>query len=466
MIKIEESTVTELQKAMQSGELTSRELVLYYLSRIAEIDKCDGGLNSVIEINPDALMIADSLDEVRKNGTIFSPLHGIPIMLKDNISTGDKMRTSAGSLALQDNYALADAHIVTRLREAGALILGKVNLTEFANHMSDMPGGYSSRGGQTLNPYDKTKCPGGSSTGSAVAVTANLCSVAVGTETSGSIIAPSQSNGIVGIKPTSGLLSNDGIIPISFTYDTAGPMTRTVADAVILLGALANKEKQVDYTQYLDKSGPEGVRIGIYGHVQEWFGENEKEELKFFEENIMPILKANGAECVELPESSLKIEVDEGPIMEYEFKCGINNYLASFGNKNSPKNLQEIILFNQNHAKEALKYGQSDLLRCQNNTSGNLTEPDYLNAIVKREQIIKEFDDVFVENNVDVIFCLGGTRLSAYTGFPSMTIPFGMRKDNLPFGSFWTARRFDEKMLIRVAYALEQILNARVNPLN
>jgi len=471
MAEIEESTILELQEAMQKKELTSRELVLYYLSRIAAIDKCENGLNSVLEINPDALFVADTLDAMRANGTTPGMLHGIPVMLKDNIGTGDKMHTSAGSLALQHNYAPYDAHIAKLLREAGAVILGKTNMTEFANYMTDnMPCGYSSRGGQTLNPYDKTANPSGSSTGSAVAVSANLCSVAVGTETCGSIISPSQANGIVGVKPTLGLLSRHGIIPISFTLDTPGPMAKTVSDAAVLLGAMAGKDendpaafnaKQTDYTQYLDKDGLSGARVGI----SRMFVENVDEETEALE-SIIPIMKKYGADCVELPPHGLTSGDKIGTIMSHEFKCGINSYLASMGNGNIPKNLQEIISFNQNHAGEALKYGQSTLVNAQNNTSGTLTEPDYINTISKREEIIKGFDAIFTDNKVDVIFALAGTGLPAFTGFPSMTIPVGMAKNNLPLSSFWIARRFGEASLVRITYALEQILNARCNPLN
>lgn len=470
MMKIEEITITELQHAMQNREITSKELVLYYLSRIALIDKCEGGLNSVLELNPDVLFIADSLDTMRVNGTILGPLHGIPVMLKDNISTHDKMHTSAGSLALQNNYALYDAHIVKLLREAGAVILGKTNMIEFANYMTDnMPCGYSSRGGQTLNSYDKTADPSGSSTGSAVAVSANLCSVAVGTETCGSIISPSQANGIIGIKPTLGLLSRHGIIPISFTLDTPGPMARTVTDAAILLEVMAGKDendiatfnaKKINYMQHLDKNGLNGARIGIH----RMFTENSGKEYLDLMEKIIQIMKEHGAECVEIPVHELKSGDKFGVIMNNEFKFGINYYLSSFGHSNAPKNLQEIILFNQNYAKEALKYGQSTLINCQNNVSGNLTEPDYINALIDREKIMQGFDSLFTENNVDVIFCLAGTGLPAFTGFPCMTMPVGMGNDNLPMGMFWTARRFHESSLIRITYALEQILNARQIP--
>jgi len=372
---------------------------------------------------------------------------------------------------LQDNYAPYDAHIVKLLREAGAVILGKTNMIEFANYMADnMPCGYSSRGGQTLNPYDKTANPSGSSTGSAVAVSSNLCSVAVGTETCGSIISPSWANGIVGIKPTLGLLSRHGIIPISFTFDTPGPMTRTVADAAILLGAMAGKDngdpatfqsKQTDYTQYLDRDGLNGARIGI----QCTFTENSDKEYLGLMENIICVMKEHGADCVELPVHELQSGDKFGAITKNEFKCGLNNYLASMNSRNIPKNLHEIILYNQNHSREALKYGQSVLTDAQNNASGNLTEPEYINTIAEREETIRGFDGIFTDNKIDVMFCLAGTGLPAFTGFPSMTIPVEMGKDNLPVGVYWTARRFHEAALIRVTYALEQIINARRNPL-
>jgi len=466
MLNLENHTIHDLQKAMQDNQLTSRQLTLHYLSRIAQYDKCEGGLNSVLEINPDALVIADTLDEMRANGNVLSPLHGIPVLIKDNISTADKMRTSAGSLALLDNYALEDAPIVKKLREAGALILGKTNLTEFSNYMTNnMPNGYSSRGGQTYNPYDKTKDPSGSSTGSAVAVSANLCAIAIGTETCGSIVSPAQENGIVGIKPTARLWSNHGIIPISFTFDTAGPMAKTVTDAAILLEALSNEDKRVEYSKYLDKNALKGARIGIRRASTEWHNEERRAEFNSFEDNIIGILNENGAICVDLPEYLPQIHTERSVIMNSELKCGINSYLLKYGNKNAPKNLQEIVLFNQNHANATLKYEQSHLLNCQNNASGNLTEPEYINAILKREEVIREFDEFFDKHNVDVIFDFAGTGISAFTGFPSMSIPIGMKKDGVPAGSIWMARRFDEKSLLRVTYAVEQLLNARKDPL-
>ena len=467
MINIEKNTIPKLQEAMQKNEINSRDLALHYLSRIAEIDKCEGGLNSVLELDPDALFVADMLDAMRKNGTMLGPLHGIPIMVKDNISTNDKMHTSAGSLALQHNYAPYDAHIVKLLRESGAVILGKTNMTEFANYMSNgMANGYSSRGGQTLNLYDKTADPSGSSTGSAVAVAADLCGAALGTETWGSIMSPSQVGGIVGIKPTLGLVSRSGIIPISFTLDTAGPMARTVTDAAVLLGVVSGRDEsdpvtfnanKVDYTQYLDKNGLAGARIGI----NRMSLENADEEKTAILESLIPIMEKNGAKCVDIPEHSFEYEEKFGIIMRYEFKCGINNYLKSLNGKNIPHTLGDIIQYNQNHPKEALRYGQSALIEAQNNASGTLTEAEYINAILAREEIIKGYDNIFLENEIDVLFDLAGSGLPPFTGFPYMTIPVGATKDGLPLGSSWAARRFDEAALIRVTYALEQILADR-----
>ncbi|MCL2593644.1 MAG: amidase family protein, partial [Defluviitaleaceae bacterium] len=287
MFTLEEATIEKMQIAALAKEISYKELALMYLKRIADVDSCEGGLNSVLEINPDALEIARIRDEERAKGISRGPLHGIPIMLKDNINTLDKMRTTAGSIALVDNFAPYDADIVVNLRKAGAVILGKVNMTEFANFMSrGMSNGYSSLGGQVLNPYNREADALGSSTGSAVAVAANLCAVSVGTETSGSIISPSMASGIVGIKPTAGLLSGCGIIPISNTLDTAGPMARTVKDAAILLSALHG---DADYTSVLDSTSLKGLRIGIYGEMNE-----ENTEFNKVLEHSLDILAREG----------------------------------------------------------------------------------------------------------------------------------------------------------------------------
>ena len=459
MNNINYASIQEIHYLFTSKQLTVRELVLKCLSRIAEIDKCENGLNSVLEINPDVLFLADALDRKLKNNEDMQPLFGIPILLKDNINTADKLHTSAGSVALADNYAPYDAPIVKCLRESGALIMGKANMTEFSHYMSDMPSGYSSRGGQTLNPYNKNESPGTSSSGSAVAVAAGLCTVSIGVETGGSIIGPSQENGIVGIKPTAGLLSSYGIIPISFTLDTPGPMARTVTDTAILLGAMA----KIDYTQYLDKNGLKYIRVGI----NRMYTENTDKDYLSRMENIINTMKEHGTEFVELSEHcSPFVSSKNNALSKYEFKCGINSYLASLSGQNKvPKNLQEIILYNQNNEKEALKYGQNILINAQNNTSGTLSEPDYINAILWREEILRELESVFLKNNVDVILVLSGyTVLAPLTGFPSMTIPIGQKQNKVPFGSYWMARRFDEASLIKVTYAVEQILGLHLKP--
>ena len=466
--KINESTIFELQEAMQKNELTSRQLVLHYFSRIASIDKCDGGLNSILEINPDALFISDSLDTMRANGTILGPLHGIPVMVKDNINTHDKMHTSAGSVALADNYAPYDAHIVKLLREAGAVIIGKVNMTEFANWMTsgEMPAGYSSRGGQVINPYNREKYPGGSSSGSGVAVAAGLCAVSIGTETSGSIINPAMQNGLVGIKPTIGLVGRSGIIPISSTHDTAGPMTRTVSDAAVLLGVIAGanpcdpathaQNAPVDYTKYLDPDGLKGVRIGI-NRSQKLNEFILSEEEKAIFDNLLKVVSDAGAILVDNVDIDSNFEA--GHIMRNEFKACINYYLSTLNGSTSMKTLKDIIEYNQAHAAAALKYGQDKLIDAENKTSGTLTEPEYLNALTEREKDIVRLDKLFDDNKIDVMLCEVMTNISSFTGFPGMTIPIGQKQDKIPVGSFWIARRFDEAALFKVTYALEQILN-------
>ena len=305
---MQEWTIAELQQKMKSGELTARQLAEMYLGRIALVDQGENGINSIIELNPDALVIAESLDAERKAGAVRGPLHGIPVLIKDNIDTFDRMSTTAGSLALEGSVALQDAFLVERLRAAGVLILGKTNLSEWANFRGkNSTSGWSSRGGLTRNPYalDRTAC--GSSSGSATAVAANLCAAAVGTETDGSIICPAQTNGIVGIKPTVGLISRTGIIPISHSQDTAGPMARTVADVAALLGAMtgvdetdaatgSSKERAYeDYTQFLDPNGLMGARIGV---ARSLFG-SDKRVLKIIESSL-EIMKSSGAELIDI----------------------------------------------------------------------------------------------------------------------------------------------------------------------
>jgi amidase len=454
-------------------KLTVRRLILIFLSRIAEIDKCENGLNSVLEVNPDALFIADALDKKLANDIEMPPLFGIPILLKDNINTADRLHTSAGSVALADNYAPYDAHIVKRLREVGAIILGKANMTEFANWITtgDMPAGYSSRGGQVINPYNRAKYPGGSSSGSGVAVASGLCTVAIGTETSGSIINPAMQNGLTGIKPTLGLVGRSGIIPISSTHDTAGPMTRTVRDAAVLLGVIAGidpgdpathaQNTPVDYTKYLDPDGLRGMRIGINrSRKLNNFVLSEEEKAIF--DNLLQIVSEAGSILIDNVDIDSNFEMKH--TTRYEFKACMNYYLSTLNGSMAMKTLRDIVEYNQANAAAALKYGQDRLLDAENKTSGMMTEPEYLNALVEREKDIAKLDKLFDDNEIDVMLCEEMTNIAPFTGFPSMTIPIGNKQDKIPAGSFWMARRFDEATLFKATYAIEQILNLSLKP--
>ena len=440
-------TIQQTTALLRKNELSCRELVKQYLGKIEKA----GHLNAIMEINPDALAIADALDSSKeKNGALF----GVPILLKDNISTADRMHTSAGSIALAENRAPMDAPIVQLLRKAGAVILGKTNMTEFANYMADdMANGYSSRGGQTLNVFDPKADPSGSSTGSAVAVAAELCGAAIGTETCGSIISPAHTAGITGIKPTAGLINGEAIIPISFTLDTSGPMTRSVEDAALLLGVLAGRNYEIG-----SKGKLEGVRIGICrGSPKE---ESDREEISA-NEKLIPLMQALGAKCVDLPD--FKIETGFYlPIMRYEFKYALNRYLQSMANPEIPQTLAEIIAYNNKHADRALKYGQDILVAAQEKASGKMIEPEYLNAMKEREKAIYALDALFLENNIDILFMTKGDyRIAATTGFPSMTIPVGRNSKGLPIGSFMVARKFNEEMLMSAARSIELAMDAR-----
>jgi len=469
------ASIQEIHRLFKEKQITVRELVLSYLSRIAKLDKCASGLNSVLEINPDALFIADTLDERLENGEVLTPLFGIPILLKDNINTKDKLHTSAGSVALADNYAPYDAHIVKALRQAGAVILGKANMTEFANYMSrdGMPSGYSSRGGQVLNPYNRDKTPSGSSSGSAVAVAAGLCAVAIGTETSGSIISPAGQNGIVGIKPTLGLVGRSGIIPISGTHDTAGPMARTVRDAYILLNVIAgtdpddpatqvsNLSKSAGYTEFPGIDGLKGLRIGI-NRSQKLEDFVLPEEGKAAFENLCKVISDAGAVLVD------NINIDSnfsiGDIMRCEFKASMNHYLSTLNGSSKMRSLGDIIAYNQANALAALKYGQGILVDAENNTTGAMTEPKYIEALLERERAIKELNGLFDGSAIDVMLCETFTNIAPFTGFPSMTIPIGQRLDKMPLDSYWIARRFDEPKLLRITYTAEQLLGLSLRP--
>lgn len=465
---IQEATITELQEGMNQKQLTARELVLFYLSRIAQIDQCEGGLNAVLEINPDALFIADMLDDERKRGRVRSSLHGIPIMLKDTINTADKMHTSAGSLALADNLAPYDAHVVIRLREAGAIILAKTNVTEFANFMGEnMPAGYSSRGGQVISPYNRDCSPSGSSTGSAVAVAAGLCTAALGTENFGSINFPAQQNGIVGMKPTMGLVSRYGNVPTTNTLDIIGPMAGSVMDAAILLGVVAGRDENdpatwtlcegqpTDYTEFLDQDGLKDARIGI--DQEKWDALTGAKQRAF--NKLLSTLKEAGAMIVDVKDvSDIISESDIDPVFFYESKSCMNAYLSTLRSDLTCISVQEIIDFNQKHASQALKYGQPMLLHIQNKTSGSLTEPEYLESLLKRERAIQALDGIFDVHKVDALLCTQCEIVAPITGFPSMSIPIGSGENRIPIGSYWIAKRYDEAALLRITGAVEGLL--------
>jgi amidase len=491
---MQEWTIAELGKKLAAGELTDRQLAEMYLSRIAMVDEGEDGINSVIELNPDALVIAENLDAERKAGKVRGPLHGIPLLIKDNIDTFDRMSTTAGSLALEGSVALQDAFLVERLREAGALILGKTNLSEWANFRGKRStSGWSSRGGLTRNPYalDRTAC--GSSSGSAAAVATNLCAVAVGTETDGSIICPAQTNGIVGLKPTLGLISRTGIIPIAHSQDTAGPMARTVADAALLLGALAGVDETdaatmvegrsayEDYTQFLDPNGLKGARLGV---ARELFG-TDKRVLKLIE-SCLESIKSLGAELVDvkLPPTDTfgKSELE---VLLYEFKADLNAYLANRGRMAKVHSLEDVIKFNQENYARVLPYFGHERMEAALK-KGPLTGKRYLNALAKNHRLSREegIDAVTKEHKLDAIVCPSGgpawmidlingdgirswdvdsTSYAAVAGYPHITVSAGYIF-GLPVGLSFFAGAWQEPTLIRLAYAFEQATQVRVPP--
>ena len=470
MINMEELTVAKISQMLADGEISSRQLVLNYMERIALYDKSGPKLNSVLELNPDAVYIAEAMDRERAKGKLRSPLHGIPILIKDNINTHDKMRTTAGSIALDDNFAPYDAWIVKKLREAGLIIMGKTNMTELANYMSyTMKNGYSSRGGQVINPYNPEGDVWGSSSGSAVAMSANLCALAIGTETDGSIIWPSHMNGTVGLKPSRGLVSRTGIIPICTAQDTAGPMTRTVADAAALLNIIVGEDPEdpstwcrdipEDYTAYLDKDGLKGLRLGINRGYYDDFSQEQKD----IAEKAYKAMESCGAELVQ--DVNLPHLRSDASVLLYEFKMCLNGYLSSNPHLRC-RSLKDMIDYYGAHPQEGLKYGMSILLDAQYNTSGNCTDPKYILDKAKcqreaqEEGLLKLMDD----NALDVLICPGITDCSPISGYPSIIVPAGYSSDNMPFGITFVGRPFSEPTLIAAAYAFEQATHARKAP--
>lgn len=470
-----EATIDELQEKMQNGEITSKELVLMYMYRIGQLDK---NIHSVLELNPDALHIAASLDAEREKKGPRSPLHGIPILLKDNIDTGDKMRTTAGSLALKNHFAQRDSFVASQLRQAGAVILGKTNMTEWANFMTDgMPSGYSSRGGQTLNPYGPGKFDvGGSSAGSGAAIAANFAVAAIGTETSGSILSPASQNSLVGIKPTVGLVSRTGIIPIAHSQDTAGPMARTVKDAALLLNVLAvsdendpvtltNQDRQgKDFSSFLDENGLQGARIGIARET--YFDYLSSEKLAVMNQAVAR-LNELGAVVVDqavIPSAKTEWSYD---VLTYEFKADVNAYLRTVAPHLPIRTLSDVIKFNDKNGEKCLKYGQSILIEAEE-TSGALTEMAYISALEKDIYFSGEqgIDYVMQEHNLDAIVFPNnyGAGIPAKAGYPSITVPAGYTPEGEPVGITFTGLAYSEPLLIKLAYAFEQATRHRKAP--
>jgi amidase len=473
----EESTIEEMHQAMEEGKVTAKQLVLYYLDRIARLDKGEPYINSVLEINPDVIQIAEALDRERKEKGSRGPLHGIPILLKDNIATGDKMPTSAGTLALKNWRAKQDAFLVKKLREAGAVILGKANMTELANAVSTtMWAGYSAKGGQVLNPYGPGEFfVGGSSSGSAVAVACNFIAASIGTETSQSLLSPAIQNSIVTIKPTFGLVSRDGIIPFTYSQDVAGPMTRTVADAAIVLSAIAFEDekdeatkalgvgRQTQYIQHLKKDGLQGKRIGIFRNVPADFIESGEHQPELFEKAIETI-KQLGAEVIDsIDMPSIHRDWDWN-VSRYELKHSLNHFFATAEPPTRFRDFDELLYYYEVNEQ---KYGY-DKLTGRKSVADTLANSEYIEARLAAILYAQEcgIDQVIDENGLDAILfpTYAGADVSARAGYPSIAVPCGYNAEGRPFGITFAGKAFQEPALIEIAYAFEQHTLYRKKP--
>jgi len=490
--ELDEITITDLQDGMRSGRFTARSLVERYSARIDEIDKHGPAINSVLELNPDAFSTADQLDQERKAKGPRGPLHGIPVLIKDNIDTADRMMTTAGSLALIGSKPPKDSFVAEKLRAAGAVILGKTNLSEWANiRSSHSTSGWSGRGGLTKNPYALDRNPCGSSSGSGAGVSANLCTAAIGTETDGSIVCPSSSNGIAGIKPTVGLVSRGGIIPISHSQDGAGPMCRTVRDAAIMLGALTGVDPRdsatensrgkslTDYARFCDPDGLKGARIGV---ARKYFGFNDAVDALM--EQSLDAMKRQGATLIDPADIETLGKFDESELLVfmYELKADLNAYLATLGPHAPVRTLKEIIDFNdRNRQKEMPYFGQDLFLKAE--AKGPLTEKAYVDALEKNHQLARTegIDATMDKHHLDAIVAPtggpawitdlvngdhvagGSSNAAAVAGYPNINVTAGFIS-TLPVGISFFGRAWSEPTLIRLAFAFEQTVKARHAP--
>jgi amidase len=490
--ELDELTISDLQEGLKSGKFTARSLVKKYLERIDDIDKKGPAINAVIEINPDALAVAELLDRERKEKGPRGPLHGIPILIKDNIDTADQMMTTAGSLALVGARPSQDSFVAKNLRDAGVVLLGKTNLSEWANFRSaHSTSGWSARGGQTKNPYSSDRNPCGSSSGSGAAVAANLCAGAIGTETDGSVVCPSSANSLVGFKPTVGLIGRSGIIPIAHSQDTAGPMTRSVRDAAILLGALTGFDardrytrasmgkSKPNYTQFLELDGLKGARLGV---TRKYFGFNDRVDKLM--NDLIGDLKKLGAVIVDpadIPTSG-KFDDSELEVLLYEFKADLNAYLTALGTRTPVHSLKEIIDFNERNRESEMPYFGQDLF-IKAEAKGPLTDKKYLQALQKNHLLSRTqgIDFVIRKHQLDALiaptggpawptdwingdhFTGGYSSASAVAGYPHITVPAGL-VFGLPVGLSFFGAAWSEPKLFKCAYAFEQATKARRPP--
>jgi amidase len=490
--ELDEITLGDLQDGMKSGKFSARSLVEKYSARIEQVDKSGPAVNSVIQMNPDALAVADALDEERKAGGPLGPLHGIPVLIKDNIDTADRMLTTAGSLALVGSKPPKDSWVAQKLRAAGAVILGKTNLSEWANiRSSHSTSGWSGRGGLTRNPYALDRNPCGSSSGTGAGISANLAAVGIGSETDGSIVCPSSSNGLAGIKPTVGLISRSGIIPISHSQDSAGPMGRTLRDAAILLGALTGVDpedsataasagkSQTDYAQYCDPNGLKGARIGV---ARKYFGFNDAVDALMQES--LDVMKRQGATLIDPAdlETFGKFDETELLVFMYELKADLNAYLARMGPSAPVHTLKDVIDFNErNRDKEMPYFGQDLFLKAE--AKGPLTEKEYADALAKNHQLARTegIDALMDKHQLDAIVAPtggpawltdlvngdhvagGSSNAAAVAGYPNINVTAGFLW-GLPVGISFFGRAWSEPTLIRLAYSFEQATKARQKP--